>query len=136
MTTGKAAVFCATVTATIAFGVSTLHAEPVSHHGMSVNPRATMVECLACHDGLLAHSVAHCTTECSILTSHSVQRSYPPRGKEAHYRPAADLKEYGVELTNGTVDCISCHDLENPEKNHPVQKLRGVGLCDACHIGM
>lgn len=136
MVRGRTA-FCVALAAFVLwFGVAPLRAEPVSHHGTSVNPRAGMVECLVCHDGQMAKGVGYCTSGCSLITSHPVQRSYPPRGKESRYRPASGLKEYGVELVNGAVDCISCHDLENPEKNHLVPKVRDVGLCGVCHIEM
>ena len=136
MARGRVA-FCLAVAAfTMVSAGAPLRAELISHHGVSVNPRSAMVDCLVCHDGRTAGNVAYCTAECFLLASHPVQRSYPPRGKEGRYRPAADLKEYGIELVNGMVDCISCHDLKNPAKNHLVPKKNDIGLCDVCHIAI
>lgn len=111
-------------------------AEPVPHHGETVNPRGSMDECLSCHDGRIARAVDYCTSDCSIWSSHPVRRPYPPRGKENAYRPASDLPALGIELVNGTVDCISCHRLDNPDKGHLVPDTKQVGLCLACHVNL
>lgn len=115
-------------------GASSLRAEEISHHGQAVNSRGPSEECLACHDGLLAKDVAYCTVDCSFNSNHSVSRPYPPRGKEDSYRPAGSLREMGIELVDGRVACISCHDLGNPGKNHLVMDNAGSRLCSACHV--
>ncbi|WP_298438435.1 cytochrome c3 family protein [Geobacter sp.] len=113
-----------------------LGGEEVAHHGEEVNPRGSMEDCLFCHDGRIARAVDYCTANCSIWSSHPVRRPYPPRGQESSYRPVAELQALGIVLVDGAVDCISCHDLRNPEKGHLVPDTEQVGLCVACHVNL
>lgn len=115
-------------------GALPLRAEQIPHHGESVNPRGSSEECLACHDGLIAGNVPVCTVDCSFNSAHPLSHRYPPRGKEGSFRPADSLKEAGIELVDGKVACISCHNLGNPGKGHLVMDNAGSRLCAACHV--
>lgn len=125
---------CVVVCFLNASGSAVVHAEPVPHHGMAVEVRGPSEECLGCHDGMIARNVHFCTVNCSFKTSHSLFRKYPPSGKEDAFRPATDLKAEGIELVDGMVSCISCHNLKNPERFHLVMDNSGSRLCFACHV--
>ncbi len=106
-------------------------AEAVDHHGLKVDNNSGHFECLSCHDGAFAHSVAFCTENCDGNFVHPVDRKYPPRGKEREYASIGELNGRGIKLLNNRVSCISCHDLKNNAKNHPVKVNR---LCLSCHL--
>jgi predicted CXXCH cytochrome family protein len=113
---------------------SVLHAEQVQHHGGMVDADGTASQCLSCHDGLISHNVSFCTVRCSVTGSHSIEKNYPPPGKEASFAPVASVKAKGIKLINSKVTCISCHNLRNPAKNHLVMDNQGSKLCLACHL--
>lgn len=113
-------------------GVS--RAEKIEHYGAMVDRRAGVDECTACHDGSIARDAVYCLEECSFMTPHSVMRRYPPQGREAAYRPAESLSEAGIELVDGMVVCVSCHNLSNPPPYHLAVDNRASRLCLACHI--
>jgi len=111
-----------------------LSAEEVQHHGLSVEADGTLVQCVSCHDGSVAHNVSFCTSQCSAATPHSVLKLYPPAGKIASFASLAEVRAKGIKFDNGRITCISCHNLHNPAKNHLVMENRGSRLCMTCHI--
>ena len=108
--------------------------EPVDHHGLMVDRRAPFEECVACHDGTIAKAAVYCLEGCSFRTPHSVLRRYPPPEREAAYRPVDSLGEAGIELVDGMVVCVSCHNLGNPPPYHLAVDNGADKLCLACHI--
>ncbi len=123
-----------TVVALLLAGVGPVCAEAVDHYGVMVERRAGIEECLSCHDGSIAKDAVYCLKECSFMTPHSVMRRYPPPGREAAYRPVESLREAGIELVDGMVVCISCHNLGNPPPYHLAVDNAASKLCMACHI--
>lgn len=111
-----------------------LYAEQVEHHGQQVEQNGTTTDCIACHDGSIAKNVSVCTVKCGFNDSHSVFKDYPPRGKEGSYVPVNSLQEKGIQLVNGKVACISCHDLKKTGKYRLVIDNEKSRLCFACHI--
>jgi hypothetical protein len=118
----------------LALPAFSVNAEEVRHHDFLVEANGTIEDCLACHDGMIAHNVRVCTTQCSVLGVHSVMTHYPPPGKITEYAPAAVVKAKGIKLLNNKVACVSCHNLRNPAKNHLITVSGKSGLCGACHI--
>lgn len=106
----------------------------VSHHGLMVAVDAAAGSCLACHDGRLARGRNVCLEKCSFSTAHSILKRYPPPGKERYYAPLESLASRGIQLEDGKVSCISCHDLSNPGKDHLVMENRQSRLCLSCHL--
>ncbi len=111
-----------------------LHAAKILHHGVAVEEDATARDCLSCHDGASADNVSYCTVRCGFRSSHSVEKHYPPFGKENQYAPAALLRAKGIKLVNGNVTCVSCHNLRNSDRYHLVMDNSRSQLCLACHI--
>jgi len=111
-----------------------LRAERIDHYGAMVEQRAAIDECIACHDGSIARVAVYCLAECSLMTPHSVMRRYPPPGREAAYRPVESLREAGIELVDGMVVCVSCHNLSSPPPYHLAVDNRASRLCLTCHI--
>lgn len=111
-----------------------VRAEALDHYGAMVDRRASIEECLACHDGSIAKAAVYCLENCSLFTPHSVMRRYPPPGREAAYRPVEYLRVAGIELVDGMVVCISCHNLGNPPPHHLAVDTAASKLCLVCHI--
>ena len=110
-------------------GELTSYAQQFAHHGQVVATRGDIMDCIGCHDGESGSHAQTCTTDCNFKTSHSVLKDYPPRGQEASYAPVETLAEKGIQLFNGKVTCISCHNLNNLERSH----LATNNLCSDCH---
>ena len=109
-------------------------AEEVDHYGVMVDRRASLEECVACHDGSIAKAAVYCLKDCTVMAPHSVMRPYPPPGRESAYRPVGSLREEGIELVDGMVVCISCHNLGNPPPYHLAVGTAASKLCLSCHI--
>jgi len=108
--------------------------EPVEHYGMMVDSDSSSENCISCHDGSVAHIVSFCRVTCDFSTSHSILKSYPPRGKAREYAGAAEVQAKGIRLVQGKVACLSCHDLRKPGPQHLVMSNVGSALCLTCHI--
>lgn len=115
-------------------GAESVCAETVDHHGFTVDLRAGVEDCVVCHDGSIAKNVVYCLKDCSIMTPHAVNRRYPPPGREAAYRPAAFLQEAGIDLVDGMVVCVSCHNIANQSPYHLAVGIAASGLCLTCHV--
>lgn len=106
----------------------------VDHHGLTVDsddPQA----CLECHDGTIGPNVDTRVKGCSdgILSSHPVNMVYPPAGKEKSFNSASFIEQEGLELANGKVTCLSCHNLKKDFARHlAVSNIRSQ-LCLICH---
>jgi len=109
-------------------------AEMVSHHTATVEANGRADECISCHDGKTAKHVSFCTVKCDYSSSHAVLKKYPPAGKADKFAPAAVLQAKGIQLENGKVTCISCHDLRKTGRNHLVMDNKQSRLCFACHV--
>lgn len=116
------------------YGGATLSAELVPHHGELVKAHGELEECICCHDGKIAKVVHFCTGDCGFNSPHQVAKRYPPPGRERTYRPIGELQAMGIELANGEITCISCHNLRNSGRYHLVMDNRGSRLCLACHL--
>jgi predicted CXXCH cytochrome family protein len=99
-------------------------------------------DCLCCHDGAGAVSVAVDwrnnparlrTLKQPHGTDHPIgmdYESYVANGRD--YRSVSGLNTKMV-FVNGRVGCLTCHDPMNPEKGHLVMSDRGSALCLTCH---
>jgi hypothetical protein len=118
------------VLALFAFYLRAPRAEQVDHHGNMVDVACPTSECLLCHDGSIAKSVSNCVgVRCNLsINSHPVERTYPAKDSFVNY---GDVLRSGINLNDGKVNCISCHDLRNQEQRHLV--VNG-NLCFKCHI--
>lgn len=106
----------------------------VEHHGNTVNADGHASECIMCHDGAIAKAVTDCIgIRCNIsrINSHPVEKPYPTKESFVQY---GDVLRSGIKLDEGQVSCISCHDLRNQERGHPVIQNRSDNLCFKCHI--
>lgn len=111
-------------------------------------PGPTSLICLSCHNGVIASSTlgsAHAMLgdvragfdlpEGVPQRDHPIGIPYPTTRRD--YHPAAMLAADGVvQLPEGRVECISCHD-PHGAGGHPamlVMSNRRSALCLACHI--
>ena len=100
------------------------------------------MDCLNCHDGAGAVSVAVDwrnnparlrTLKKPQGTDHPIgmdYESYVSNGRD--YRSVSGLGTKMI-FVNGRVGCLTCHDPMNPEKGHLVMSDQKSALCLTCH---
>lgn len=105
-------------------------------------PDAASRRCLGCHDGVTA---AESPFEASwngngghfgdATRSHPIGVPYARAGKRRSGVPlrAAALLPETIQLPNGLVSCISCHDLYGGTEKLLAVPIEGSRLCFACH---
>lgn len=104
---------------------------------------ATTRRCLACHDGTAAmtgdlpvpHSGRIGGRIGERISSHPIGVAYPPvprPGGEGDYVPLGML-DSRIQLFEGRVGCLSCHDLFSGEEKLLVMPNRESRLCYSCH---
>ncbi len=113
------------------FFSSRVYSEIADHHGFGVDTETSVAGCLSCHDGVQAKDAPICTKNCDSLSPHPILKRYPPKGPEGNFASVAEINSRGIRLQDNKIACVSCHDLLNSEKNHPVQC--GGSLCAVCH---
>jgi len=121
----------ATILSALSF--STPGAEEILHHGSKVDSEGSGIDCLSCHDGLIATSVKYSVDIGNFFCGHPINRDYPPVRTSDLYLPVEQVTGAGIRLLNGQVTCISCHNLKNPEKPHLAVPLDHSDLCFSCH---
>ncbi len=100
------------------------------------------VDCLGCHDGVHASSVAvNWRNDPYRDYRHRRLTSEHPVGMDyqmyASTRPADYKPIFGntrMLLVNGKVGCLTCHDPLNPERRHLVMSDYRSALCFTCHV--
>jgi len=111
-----------------------LFAEQVSHHGLMADAEGLSYYCLSCHDGSTAKNIDFSSATCGTASIHMFLQKYPPRHKEARFFPIEDVEMRGIRIVDNQVECISCHEIRNPERYHLVITNDGSSLCQGCHI--
>jgi predicted CXXCH cytochrome family protein len=111
-------------------------AETVSHHTTTVEANGRAAVCISCHDGKTAKHVSFCAAKCDYAGSHAVMKDYPPAGRADKFAPATVLQAKGINLEDGKVTCISCHDLRKTGRYHLVMSNKQSRLCLACHAAI
>lgn len=109
-------------------------AQQAGHYGGNIPDNGDPVNCIVCHDGLIASPAHFCTVECGFVAPHSILKEYPPRLRQDAYAPLETLKDKGIRLFNGKVSCVSCHDLNKNDKNHLIMDNSRSALCLSCHL--
>ncbi len=98
--------------------------------------------CLACHDGKSASKVRPAIVnspgrkkelKTMSLAKHPIGMDYDKYSTANTTLKSLDEMGQHLNLTEGRVSCITCHDPLNPEKNHLRVTKTGVDLCSACH---
>lgn len=124
-----------TATVAAAFGLALLSADELDHHGRTVNGEGSAADCLTCHDG---SNQPRRKGLISPPRSHKVLIKYPPPGRGNAFKPLQEVLAAGMKFENGMVTCISCHDLNNRNKNQLAFETNLSGyaqkLCYVCHL--
>lgn len=99
-------------------------------------------DCLSCHDGLVGRSrelrfrndsqnrVSGLET---VNGSHPIGMDYGSYAYAGNGFKSLDRVPAGMELIDGKVGCLSCHNPLNPKKNHLVAANSASKLCFYCH---
>ncbi|OGR00381.1 MAG: hypothetical protein A2505_08655 [Deltaproteobacteria bacterium RIFOXYD12_FULL_55_16] len=126
----------AMIAAAVALSIALLYAAEVYHNGVMVEEEGTTVDCLKCHDG--SKELRPGKGKIAPVRSHKVLVKYPPPGRGKAFKPLAEVLKAGIRFENGMITCISCHNLNNPNKNHFAVETNNSGyaqkLCYACHL--
>jgi len=115
------------------FACTPVWADMVSHGGTMIDSEAGSVICLSCHDGNIAKSVSVCKIACGFKDSHTIDKAYPPRGKESSFNPAPSVISQGIKLPDGKITCISCHNLQSRAHSFLASDIAKSKLCLICH---
>lgn len=110
------------------------NAEDAAMH-MRINGEDNTVSCGKCHNGRVAHdiSIKHIGTDLS--NDHPISMRYAGllRSDPDFRRPnTASGFSNGVRLYEGRVECASCHNVHDPEKDLFLRVNSDV-LCQTCH---
>ena len=89
------------------------------HHGRPLAGMDRQEVCVECHSFQTARH-------------HPSNIPYPPQGSE-RFTPVRQLAARGVEVQNGQLTCLTCHDLRNQEPWHLPVGMTQSSLCLACH---
>lgn len=97
--------------------------------------------CLACHDGKSASKVRPSIinspnkkdVKTSISTKHPIGMDYEKYSALNKSLKSLDEMSQNLNLTDGRVGCLTCHDPLNSERNHLRITKTGIDLCSACH---
>jgi predicted CXXCH cytochrome family protein len=93
--------------------------------------------CLTCHDGAIAATVTNHLAGAAgaqIGAGHPVGVSYSIaflRKPSRLQHPA--MLDKRINLVDGKVQCVSCHDLSSTSKAMLVMPNRSSALCSSCH---
>ncbi len=125
--------------------VDVAHVRPDKHmssHGAGGRLDDDSAHCLSCHDGVNASEAQNMTTwnrgagfNGPVSGNHPIGMQYPSRpsrGVESGFRPASLLPRE-VQLPNGVVGCVSCHNLYGRDKDRLAVPIEGSQLCFTCH---
>jgi hypothetical protein len=107
----------------------------VEHHGVTADTEGTAAYCLTCHDGSAGKKIVVCSTPCLNPNTHKMLIPYPPPGKRGYATLEAVLAA-GLNLEEGMITCITCHDLTNPLRHHFAVDATPYAqkLCYLCHL--
>lgn len=94
-------------------------------------------QCLGCHEGSVSQRGFTDIREGSfqhgdIGMTHPIGVAYPRGASASEYAPADALPQ-GVQLFNGRVGCLSCHNLYSSRPGLLAMEMTGSALCVACH---
>jgi hypothetical protein len=108
----------------------------VMHYDSLVDP-SDLEQCINCHYRKYKSKTRLCVKRCMDdpgAVHHPVFKKYPPDRKEAEYFPVAKLEKGGIiKFQNGTITCLSCHDVANNIPYHLVMDNRESRFCKLCH---
>lgn len=99
------------------------------------------VQCLACHDGVLAKEARYRISDGSLYKIKSIEtiKGAHPVGmdyEKASWREgyaAVETLPADMVLMNGAVGCVTCHDLRGNNRYYHVVDNSSSALCFSCH---
>lgn len=108
-------------------------------YNSAIDPLA--VQCLACHDGVLAKEARYRVSDGSLYKIKSIEtiKGAHPVGmdyeKTSWREGYASVETLPVDmvLMNGTVGCVTCHNLLGNNSYYHVVENSSSGLCFSCH---
>ncbi len=130
-----------------AFDQRTATTQPLRpYQGINVELTGWSLLCLGCHDGVTAPDVYSTKHAIQVagdlgnwrigtpgLRSHPIGVRYPAPG--GAYNPAATVEAAGLPLTDGTIQCTTCHDAHNTARIPGFLRISNdrSQMCLTCH---
>ncbi|MDH4275199.1 MAG: cytochrome c3 family protein [Gammaproteobacteria bacterium] len=102
---------------------------------MRINGADNIVSCGKCHNGRVAHDIAIKHLDTDLRNDHPISMTYAGlmRVDQDFRKPNTPTGfTNGVKLYEGRVECASCHNVHNPEKDLLLRVNSDV-LCQTCH---
>jgi len=97
------------------------------------------LQCLACHGGNLSGDAAVSIGRAGILrhssgnAPHPIGRSYRNASRNGGFRPEAQLAQRNIQLSDGKISCISCHQAYGKNHGKLTTSNDRSALCLSCH---
>lgn len=102
---------------------------------MRINGADDTISCGKCHNGRVAHDIAIKHLDTDLRNDHPISMRYAGllRTDEDFRLPhTPNGFSNGVKLYEGRVECASCHNVHNPEKDL-LLRVNSDLLCQTCH---
>lgn len=102
---------------------------------MRINNEDNTISCGKCHNGRVAHDISIKHLAQDLKNDHPISMRYAGllRSDEDFRLPhTAGGFDNGVKLYEGRVECASCHNVHNPEKDLLLRANSDL-LCQTCH---
>lgn len=94
--------------------------------------------CERCHSDLYSGKERTLVLGTDLSDDHPIGMTYPTAGQDPKFNappnPSEGWGAGSVRLVQGRVECVSCHDVHNPDiQPFLVQANTGSSLCMVCH---
>lgn len=102
---------------------------------MRINAADNTISCGKCHNGRVAHDISIKHLDTDLRNDHPISMRYAGLLRvDADFRLPHTPQGFdnGVKLYEGRVECASCHNVHNPEKDLLLRVNSDV-LCQTCH---
>lgn len=103
------------------------------------SPAGTLIdECEDCHSGGSPAGGLDWEgvwLDTDLRKQHPISIIYDP-SRDPGFRPAAQIQAAGLELYNGRVQCMTCHEPHTQQFRPFLRIPQGNSLCLTCHISM
>ncbi len=113
----------------------------INNPGSGLNNHPVDPNCKACHHGLFGLGGGTYPDQAwrigpDLRNDHPVSVSYASAESRfpGQFSPVASVIAAGLKLPGGNVECVSCHDVHNPENGRFLRLVNDKSsLCKTCH---
>ena len=110
-----------------------------SYHGRMQGPEApdyyAFRDCGGCHgdNPIASRSLSATFISTTLADDHPINITYPVNAT-SDFKPVAEAEQGGAKLYAGKVECLSCHNVHNPQYgSFLIKSNSGSAVCYTCH---